>query len=47
MPTGRNVNCNQTAQGLLDCLGVSGRVKKVCIKTLSEDIKLDSNCVCD
>ncbi len=41
--------CSDAAQKLLNCLNVAGdkKVKKVCVKKVSLDIELDSDCGCD
>jgi zinc metalloprotease ZmpB len=46
-PSGKE--CDDAAQQLLDCLKISGgkKVKKVCVKKVSVDIELDSDCGCD
>jgi hypothetical protein len=43
-PAGKD--CDDAAQKLLDCLKVSGnrKIKKVCVKKVSVDIELDSDC---
>jgi hypothetical protein len=46
-PSGKD--CDGAALQLLDCLKISGgkKVKKVCVKKVSVDIELDSDCGCD
>lgn len=41
--------CNHVAQRLLDCLhvGRGQKVRHVCVKKISLDIALDSDCGCD
>lgn len=42
-------DCGDAAQKLLDCLNIpsDNKVKKVCVKKVSLDIKLDNDCDCD
>ena len=41
--------CQHIAQGLLDCLhvGRGQKVRHLCVKKVSLDIELDSDCRCD